>query len=241
MSRPLPRHRTDTGSITLAEVLIASLIAAILTSALSIVMWSAARATGDLRRRAEVDTAAQRIDDVISAMAGGAATSAGCVERLDPTTAASLTNCRHLALDTPRLVSATATELCVLTRPATGISAGADIVAAPDRMCLEVTAAGRLLLTTTPPDDTSAIPPTYTAVGSDELLVSGILLPAGGSPFTYFDADGSTLSPTTGTPAALTAEQRLGVHRIRLAISLTTSASRLVIDLSVERRVGGGQ
>lgn len=235
MSAPTARAR-DRGSIALTEVMIASLITAILVVALTTLVWSASRSLGALERTTDdsrkTTSIAQHLDRILAASAGDVE----CLERNNPATTAALTNCRRVTTTTG-VATATSRRLCGYSQSSSGVvpsTTVAHLLMSPQLVCLEITDRGTVEVSSVDPDNTDPIVALHTAAASTDLLMSNVVISDLSVGFRFFDAAGTELVPT-GSPATLTSTQRLEVRRVRLTLVVDTVSDSTTRTITIER------
>lgn len=249
-ARPATSSR-DRGSVLL-EIAIAGLITAGLVGSLAALISSSYSSSVSLTRRSETAARTRTLMERLGAVASAAAPTGSCSNRTDPTGATNLANCRRLADNDTVVVSGTATGLCTVSRAYVGATTvtSAPVLAAHDRLCIELNSDAQLVITRTAVVQSDYVDPSWTnGVTSTERLLDNVVA---GDPdavaagtavaaFTYFDASGALLTPSTGSPASLSAAQRANVRLVRLSVTVATGNSKTLDPLEVDLVVGGGR
>lgn len=237
--------RRDRGAVSLFDLLTGAMVATILSGALAMLLWSSQQATLTAERRAVVTAELADLTGLVRAMLGGAGAATGCLDRLDPQSPASSSNCRRLTVGQAVLVEGGPDRVCALVRAATGIEGRGspgqleEVLVAPGSMCVELTGSGPLLAVRTPAGPGSDV---VAPVPADDpvanlTVVSGVVVgPDEGPLFRYFDVVGGELEPVEG--AGLVESQLAEVRTVRM--EATIESGRAVVPFVATFGVGAG-
>lgn len=236
----------DRGSIGLLDVAVAMMITGILTVVLMAVISSAYSTTSAITERANYVEQNVVIGDRLRAAISGASPQGGCIDRINPANAVTVSNCRHLTESTTIIVSGTTKKVCVLAGQIKGLDTvtGAPstpvLLKAQDTVCVELDSAGVLLKTrqTATSGSTEYASNTWTGNVTGSEIITAL---ADDATFTYYDAEGTSLTVST----TLTSDQLKNVRRIKFTATLTAkylrANERTNEKVSYEFAVGAGR
>jgi hypothetical protein len=174
----------------------------------------------------------------------GSAPAGVCVNRVNPSTTVSVTNCQNFAEGSSLLVSGSATSVCVLVGAPKGLDTttgapGAPVILQPNQqVCVQTDADGFLIMSRRVADaSTDYVNATWTADAVQTELVSSKISDLS---FSFFDVDSDEIvpDPVTGT---LSAPQLEAVRRVVAEATLESSSDRIGDSVIVEIAVGAGR
>ena len=113
--------RRERGSVGLVDIAVAMMITGILTVVLMGVISSAYSTTSMITDRADFMEQNTKIGDRLRAALSGASRQGSCIDRINPASAVTVSNCRHLTESTAVIVSGTSKKVCVLARQPKGL------------------------------------------------------------------------------------------------------------------------
>ena len=232
--------RRERGSVGLVDIAVAMMITGILTVVLMGVISSAYSTTSMITDRADFMEQNTKIGDRLRAALSGASQQGSCIDRINPDSAVTVSNCRHLTESTAVIVSGTYKKVCVLARQlkgldtVTGSPSTPVLLLAQDSTCVELDSDGILKKTRVKAGSTEYASNSWTGDVVQSELITSL---ADDSIFTYYDADGTALTIST----ALTSDQIKLVRRIKFTTTLTAKNERANEKVSYEFAVGAGR
>jgi len=232
--------RRERGSVGLVDIAVAMMITGILTVVLMGVISSAYSTTSMITDRADFMEQNTKIGDRLRAALSGASQQGSCIDRINPDSAVTVSNCRHLTESTAVIVSGTSKKVCVLARQlkgldtVTGSPSTPVLLLAQDSTCVELDSDGILKKTRVKAGSTEYASNSWTGDVVQSEFITSL---ADDSIFTYYDADGTALTIST----ALTSDQIKLVRRIKFTTTLTAKNERANEKVSYEFAVGAGR
>jgi hypothetical protein len=232
--------RSERGSVGLVDIAVAMMITGILTVVLMGVISSAYSTTSMITDRADFMEQNTKIGDRLRAALSGASLQGSCIDRINPASAVTVSNCRHLTESTAVIVSGTSKKVCVLTRQSQGLDTVTGspstpvLLLAQDSTCVELDSDGILKKTRVKAGSTEYASNSWTSSAVQNEFITSL---ADDSVFTYYDASGTALTIST----ALTSDQIKLVRRIKFTTTLTAKNERASEKVSYEFAVGAGR
>ena len=232
--------RRERGSVGLVDIAVAMMITGILTVVLMGVISSAYSTTSMITDRADFMEQNTKIGDRLRAALSGASQQGSCIDRINPDSAVTVSNCRHLTESTAVIVSGTSKKVCVLARQlkgldtVTGSPSTPVLLLAQDSTCVELDSDGILKKTRVKAGSTEYASNSWTGDVVQSEFITSL---ADDSIFTYYDADGTALTIST----ALTSAQVKLVRRVKFTTTLTAKNERANEKVSYEFAVGAGR
>ena len=232
--------RRERGSVGLVDIAVAMMITGILTVVLMGVISSAYSTTSMITDRADFMEQNTKIGDRLRAALSGASPQGSCVDRINPASAVTVSNCRHLTESTAVIVSGTSKKVCVLARQSQGLDTVTGspntpvLLLAQDSTCVELDSDGILKKTRVKAGSTEYASNSWTSSAVQNEFITSL---ADDSVFTYYDASGTALTIST----ALTNAQVKLVRRIKFTTTLTAKNERASEKVSYEFAVGAGR
>ena len=226
--------RRERGSVGLVDIAVAMMITGILTVVLMGVISSAYSTTSMITDRADFMEQNTKIGDRLRAALSGASLQGSCVDRINPASAVTVSNCRHLTESTAVIVSGTSKKVCVLARQSQGLDTVTGspntpvLLLAQDSTCVELDSDGILKKTRVKAGSTEYASNSWTSSAVQNEFITSL---ADDSVFTYYDASG----------IALTNAQVKLVRRIKFTTTLTAKNERANEKVSYEFAVGAGR
>jgi hypothetical protein len=216
------------------------MITGILTVVLMGVISSAYSTTSMITDRADFMEHNTKIGDRLRAALSGASLQGSCIDRINPASAVTVSNCRHLTESTAVIVSGTSKKVCVLARQSQGLDTVTGspstpvLLLAQDSTCVELDSDGILKKTRVKAGSTEYASNSFTSSAVQNEFITSL---ADDSVFTYYDASGTALTIST----ALTSDQIKLVRRIKFTTTLTAQNERANEKVSYEFAVGAGR
>jgi hypothetical protein len=232
--------RSERGSVGLVDIAVAMMITGILTVVLMGVISSAYSTTSMITDRADFMEQNTKIGDRLRAALSGASRQGSCIDRINPASAVTVSNCRHLTESTAVIVSGTSKKVCVLARQSQGLDTVTGspstpvLLLAQDSTCVELDSDGILKKTRVKAGSTEYASNSFTSSAVQNEFITSL---ADDSVFTYYDASGTALTIST----ALTSDQIKLVRRIKFTTTLTAKNERASEKVSYEFAVGAGR
>jgi len=232
--------RSERGSVGLVDIAVAMMITGILTVVLMGVISSAYSTTSMITDRADFMEQNTEIGDRLRAALSGASLQGSCIDRINPASAVTVSNCRHLTESTAVIVSGTSKKVCVLARQSQGLDTVTGspstpvLLLAQDSTCVELDSDGILKKTRVKAGSTEYASNSFTSSAVQNEFITSL---ADDSVFTYYDASGTALTIST----ALTSDQIKLVRRIKFTTTLTAKNERASEKVSYEFAVGAGR
>ena len=232
--------RSERGSVGLVDIAVAMMITGILTVVLMGVISSAYSTTSMITDRADFMEQNTKIGDRLRAALSGASRQGSCIDRINPASAVTVSNCRHLTESTAVVVSGTSKKVCVLARQSQGLDTVTGspstpvLLLAQDSTCVELDSDGILKKTRVKAGSTEYASNSWTSSAVQNEFITSL---ADDSVFTYYDASGTALTIST----ALTSDQIKLVRRIKFTTTLTAKNERANEKVSYEFAVGAGR
>jgi Tfp pilus assembly protein PilE len=235
--------REERGSIAILDLVVAMIIVGILTAALMGVVTSAFTTTAIVQNRADFVDQSSILSERLRTTLTGAAPSGVCVDRVNPASVLSISNCQHFAEGTSLLVSGTATSVCALVGAPKGLdtttgSPVAPIILQPnEQVCVQLDANGYLVMARSVADaSTDYVNATWTADAVQTELVSSKISDLA---FSFYDINSQLIVPSES--GALSTLQLSTVRRVVCNATLESSISRIGDSVIVEIAVGAGR
>lgn len=232
--------RRERGSVGLVDIAVAMMITGILTVVLMGVISSAYSTTSMITDRADFMEQNTKIGDRLRAALSGASLQGSCIDRINPASSVTVSNCRHLTEGTAVIVSGTSKKVCVLARQSQGLDTVTGspstpvLLLAQDSTCVELDSDGILKKTRVKAGSTEYASNSWTSSAVQNEFITSL---ADDSVFTYYDASGTALTIST----ALTNAQVKLVRRIKFTTTLTAKNERANEKVSYEFAVGAGR
>jgi hypothetical protein len=174
----------------------------------------------------------------------GSAPAGVCINRINPSTTVSVSNCQNFAEGTSLLVSGSATSVCVLVGAPKGLDTTTGAPAAPvilqpnQQVCVQTDENGFLIMSRRVADaSTDYVTATWSADAVQTELVSSKISDLS---FSFFDVDSDEIVPDPVT-GALSAPQLEAVRRVVAEATLESSINRIGDSVIVEIAVGAGR
>ena len=243
----------DRGEIGILDLVVAMMIIGILTAALMGIVGSAFSTTSVVESRVDFFNQHKQLSEKLRTILTGAAPSGGCLDRVDPAEALSISNCQHFTEGSAVLVSGTATRLCsrvsaaqglqttpapTTTAPTTTTTTTAPIVLLPSQqVCIEANENGDVLVTRRSADSsTDYVTATWTAANPQSERLSSKTHEL---TFTYYDNNSEIINPSVS--GALSATQLLNVRRVRCNAIFKPANGSASEAITIEVAVGAGR
>jgi type II secretory pathway pseudopilin PulG len=235
--------RDDRGSIAILDLVVAMIIVGILTAALMGVVTSAFSTTAIVQNRADFVEQSALLSERLRMALTGSAPSGVCIDRINPATALSTSNCQHFAEGSTVLVSGTSTSVCALVGAPKGLDTTTGAPAAPtvlqpnEQVCVQTDENGLLIMTRRIADSsTDYVNATWTADAVQTELISALTQDL---VFSYYDADSQVIVPSNS--GALSALQLSTVRRVTCSATIESINSRFSDLILIDVAVGAGR
>jgi Tfp pilus assembly protein PilE len=245
--RQLTSHRflrEERGSIAILDLVVAMIIVGILTVALMGVVTSVFTTTTIVQNRADFVEQSAVLSERLRMALTGSAPAGVCINRINPSTTVSVSNCQNFAEGTSLLVSGSATSVCVLVGAPKGLDTTTGAPAAPvilqpnQQVCVQTDENGFLIMSRRVADaSTDYVTATWSAAAVQTELVSSKISDLS---FSFFDVDSDEIVPDPVT-GALSAPQLEAVRRVVAEATLESSINRIGDSVIVEIAVGAGR
>jgi Tfp pilus assembly protein PilE len=251
--RLLIRHRflrEERGSIAILDLVVAMIIVGILTVALMGVVTSVFTTTTIVQNRADFVEQSAVLSERLRMALTGSAPAGDCINRINPSTAESVSNCQNFAEGASLLFSGSATSVCVLVGAPKGLDTTTGAPVAPvilqpnQQVCVQTDENGFLIMSRRVADaSTDYVTATWSAVAVQTELVSSKISDLS---FTYFDVDSDEIVPEEAgiepeDEAVLSDLQLEAVRRVVAEATLESSINRIGDSVIVEIAVGAGR
>jgi Tfp pilus assembly protein PilE len=226
------------------DLVVAIIIVGILTVALMGVVASVVTTTAIVQNRADFVEQSTILSERLRMALTGSAPAGVCVNRVNPSTTVSVTNCQNFAEGSSLLVSGSATSVCVLVAAPKGLDTttgapGAPVILQPNQqVCVQTDADGFLIMSRRVADaSTDYVNATWTADAVQTELVSSKISDLS---FTYFNINSDPIVPIPAT-APLSDLQLEAIRRVVAEATLESSSDRFSDSVIVEIAVGAGR
>ena len=236
--------REERGSIAILDLVVAMIIVGILTVALMGVVTSVFTTTTIVQNRADFVEQSAVLSERLRMALTGSAPAGVCINRFNPSTTVSVSNCQNFAEGTSLLVSGSATSVCVLVGAPKGLdtTTGAPeepVILQPNQqVCVQTDENGFLIMSRRVADaSTDYVTATWSAAAVQTELVSSKISDLS---FSFFDVDSDEIVPDPVT-GALSAPQLEAVRRVVAEATLESSSDRIGDSVIVEIAVGAGR
>ena len=242
----------DRGGIGVLDLIVATMIVGILTVALMGIIGSAFSTSAVVESRVDFFNQRNQLSEQLRTILTGAAPTGGCLDRVDPAEALSISNCQHFTEGSAVLVSGTATRLCsrvsaaqglqttpapTTTAPTTTTTTAPIVLLPSQQVCIEANENGDVLVTRRSADSsTDYVTATWTAaIPQSERLSSK----THELTFTYYDNNSEIINPSVS--GALSATQLLNVRRVRCNAIFKPANGSASEAITIEVAVGAGR
>lgn len=240
----------DRGGIGVLDLVVATMIMGILTVALMGIIGSAFSTSAVVESRVDFFNQRNQLSEQLRTILTGAAPAGGCLDRVDPAEALSISNCHHFTEGSAVLVSGTATRLCSRVSAAQGLqttpaptttaptTTTAPIVLLPSQqVCIEADENGDVLVTRRSADSSKDyVTATWTGdIPQSERVSSNTR----SLTFSYYDVNSVIVVPSAG--GALSADQLLDVRRVTCNAIFYTSTGSTSESITIEVAIGAGR
>ena len=236
--------RGERGSIAILDLVVSMIIVGILTVALMGVVTSVFTTTTIVQNRADFVEQSAVLSERLRMALTGSAPAGVCINRINPSTTVSVSNCQNFAEGTSLLVSGSATSVCVLVGAPKGLDTTTGAPAAPvilqpnQQVCVQTDENGFLIMSRRVADaSTDYVTATWSAAAVQTELVSSKISDLS---FSFFDVDSDEIVPDPVT-SALSAPQLEAVRRVVAEATLESSINRIGDSVIVEIAVGAGR
>jgi Tfp pilus assembly protein PilE len=226
------------------DLVVAIIIVGILTVALMGVVSSVVTTTAIVQNRADFVEQSTILSERLRMALTGSAPAGACINRINPSTTVSVSNCQNFAEGSSLVVSGSVTSVCVLVAAPKGLDTTTGTPVAPvilqpnQQVCVQTDENGFLILSRRVADaSTDYVNATWTADAvQTELVYSKI----SDLSFSYFDVDSDPIVPAPVT-SPLSALQLEAVRRVVAEATLESSSDRIGDSVIVEVAVGAGR
>ena len=236
--------RGERGSIAILDLVVSMIIVGILTVALMGVVTSVFTTTTIVQNRADFVEQSAVLSERLRMALTGSAPAGVCINRINPSTTVSVSNCQNFAEGASLLVSGSATSVCVLVGAPKGLDTTTGAPVAPvilqpnQQVCVQTDENGFLIMSRRVADaSTDYVTATWSATAVQTELVSSKISDLS---FSYFDIDSDQIVPVPVT-GALSAPQLEAVRRVVAEATLESSINRIGDSVIVEIAVGAGR
>jgi len=239
----------DRGGIGVLDLVVATMIMGILTVALMGIIGSAFSTSAVVESRVDFFNQRNQLSEQLRTILTGAAPAGGCLDRVDPAEALSISNCQHFTEGSAVLVSGTATRLCSRVSAAQGLqttaaptttapTTTAPIVLLPSQqVCIEANENGDVLVTRRSADSSKDY---VTATWTGDIPQSERVSSKTRSlTFSYYDVNSEIVVPSAG--GALSADQLLDVRRVTCNAIFDASNGSTSESITIEVAIGAGR
>ena len=236
--------RGERGSIAILDLVVSMIIVGILTVALMGVVTSVFTTTTIVQNRADFVEQSAVLSERLRMALAGSAPAGVCINRINPSTTVSVSNCQNFAEGASLLVSGSATSVCVLVGAPKGLDTTTGTPEEPlilqpnEQVCVQTDENGFLIMSRRVADaSTDYVTATWSATAVQTELVSSKISDLS---FSYFDIDSDQIVPVPVT-GALSAPQLEAVRRVVAEATLESSINRIGDSVIVEIAVGAGR
>ena len=242
--------RGESGSIAILDLVVAMIIVGILTVALMGVVTSVFTTTTIVQNRADFVEQSVVLSERLRMALTGSAPAGLCINRVNPSTTVSVSNCQNFAEGASLLVSGSVTSVCVLVGAPKGLDTTTGAPVAPvilqpnEQVCVQTDENGFLIMSRRVADaSTDYVTATWSADAVRTELVSSKISDLS---FSYFDIDSQLIEPedegiNPEDEAVLSDLQLVAVRRVVAEATLESSINRIGDWVIVEIAVGAGR
>lgn len=233
----------DRGGIGVLDLVVATMIVGILTVALMGIIGSAFSTSAVVESRVDFFNQRNQLSEQLRTILTGAAPAGGCLDRVDPAEALSISNCQHFTEGSAVLVSGTATRLCSRVSAAQGLQTTENPVSEPivllpsQQVCIEADENGDVLVTRRSVDSSKDY---VTATWTGDIPQSERVASKTSSlTFSYYDVNSEIVVPSAG--GALSADELLDVRRVTCNAIFYTSTGSTSESITIDVAIGAGR
>jgi type II secretory pathway pseudopilin PulG len=238
--------REERGSIAILDLVVAMIIVGILTVALMGVVTSVFTTTTIVQNRADFVEQSAVLSERLRMALTGSAPAGLCINRVNPSTTVSVSNCQNFAEGASLLVSGSATSVCVLVGAPKGLDTTTGAPVAPvilqpnEQVCVQTDENGFLIMSRRVADaSTDYVTATWSAAAVQTELISSKISDLS---FSYFDIDSNPIVPAPVPVTSVLSDLQLeAVRRVVAEATLVSSSDRIGDSVIVEIAVGAGR